>query len=321
PGEDGVLSVAGVFASAIEQLLAYSGTTTPESVASGVYSRYALMRKPLEGRGRLYRIPSEYCSIKHPTPELAQAAREYPRAATGVTAPVEEIEITDETTALAVATRERTEIRLEDGNEQVLRSIAAAETIAETSEGRIGLILPAGMIMNEIGVREALQALSSQKTTFGGREVARFAVIVETTDPAEKAAIERLNLPLVEAVELFDRGMIRQERTEILKRKLRARGISNKDIGRLELPTEDISARVEELTTAGEGIYVGIPQIPQPGSMFSAYGAVAGVVRAIINQETTKIFVIDLPAIEHPSVQLQQDLENYRKAMEFLKHA
>jgi len=197
-------------------------------------------------------------------------------------------------------------------NVDALAALTTGQEAGKLQLAKIGLIIPARFIMENIGIRETLEKLEQSG--------AQFSVIVDAENESEQKIIERLNLPLVEVVTAAPEAT-RQERIDNIVRHLRSKGVPQAQIGLIENPTANVEAEIAQMQSITRDIYVGIPQAPSEGQLISVHGVIADVVEAIAKRREQRVFAITLPPIERPSGELQERFREYREAIEFLKAA
>ena len=204
----------------------------------------------------------------------------------------------------------------EDRHARSLNGFLRRSDVAKVAPNKMGFILSAQYVMENPGVREALEKLAQSPVT-------ESVVVVEAENETEKRVIEALGLPLVEVV--MAEGADRRERLENLIRQLGSKGVvARGNIALIENPRSDIDEAVGELEelTSGLDIFVGIPQTTPEGQLHSAHKVFRDVIEAIVSEEARpRVFAIKLPAIEIVSDSLQRAFDEYKEAIEFLKRA
>jgi len=200
----------------------------------------------------------------------------------------------------------------EDSNTLGFEEFTRSDRLQSVSTGKIGLIVPASFILENMGTREVLERLRASATDF--------AVVVDASNEAERRVVEMLELPIAEVV-VAEPGAGKKERIDALTRRLRSRHkvIAN-NIGRIENPAADVHAAIAELKAMELGIHIGVPQAVEEGQLVSARGVFHDVIDAIVDPEQRRglIFAIQLPPIEAPSADLQRGFEEYREGIAFL---
>ncbi len=201
-----------------------------------------------------------------------------------------------------------------DKNTEVLDTLLSGKELAKLPVGKVGLVIPARFIMENVGIREVLEDLE--------RSVREFVVLVDAENEAEQKVVEQLDLPLVEIVTAAP-GATRQERIDNIVRHLRSKGVPQAQIGLVgnPTPTAAVEAEIAQMQSITHDIYVGIPQAPPEGQLISVHGVVSDVVTAIAERREQRVFAITLPPITRPSDELQQRFREYREAIEFLRAA
>jgi glucosamine 6-phosphate synthetase-like amidotransferase/phosphosugar isomerase protein/UDP-3-O-[3-hydroxymyristoyl] glucosamine N-acyltransferase len=193
------------------------------------------------------------------------------------------------------------------------------ELKTDRSTAQYGLATSARFIMDNIGAQEALRDLIRQQTS--DRQQA-FVLAVSAENEAERRVIEALDLPCVTDIVQLPEGASDEQRVAALVGRLEAHNIARDHIGMIENPTEaaDIQQRLAQLQAFAPDIYIGVPHAPAPGQLLSVYGAFREVIEAIATQREERVFSFNLP-IERPNAALHEAFEEYREAIEFLKHA
>jgi len=199
----------------------------------------------------------------------------------------------------------------EDRNTRTLNESLGSDNIRELPTGKIGLIVPASFILENMGTREVLDRL--------GQSAATFEVIVDAETETQRRVVEMLNLNVSEVV-VTAPTVGRKDRIEALTRRLRSRGIIQDNIGCIENPTADVQTAIAELEAMNLGIHIGVPRAAGEGQLLSVRGVFHNVIDAIVDpvQRRGLIFAIQLPVIETPSQDLQRGFEEYKEGIEFL---
>lgn len=201
------------------------------------------------------------------------------------------------------------------GNTESLITLLKADNVRKIAPEKVGLIISARFIMENAGVREALERFAEAPT--------RFVVLVDAETDAEKAVIEDIGLPLVEKAKIVVQGaeVGKAERVRNLEVNLGERGVTNKqNIGLIENASENAQEAAAALEAIIPDIYIGVPQAVSENQLISVHGVFHGVVEAIADRKTKRVFSIMLPPLERPAVKrLDQAHEEYQKAIRVLK--
>ena len=182
----------------------------------------------------------------------------------------------------------------------------------------IGLITSAKLLLDNMGVREALERLAVSET--------EFTIAVDCETEEERNAILNLNLPGVKEARVAKAGESKRDRAEALTRFLRSKRVLPQFIGMADAPVEFGELAEAQRAVRGLDIYVGIPTSttsPLAGSTVSVHGVLRNVIDAVASQRKEKVFRIDLPPIEIPTTdhEWQEKLQQFEEAIEYLKHA
>ena len=204
-------------------------------------------------------------------------------------------------------------------NVPTLRALVSANGLVDKKvEDRIGTICTAQFILQNAGAREALEKLEASQNAKAGE----YVTVVEAQNEEEKLLVEALDLPLVHVV--LAKGADMKARIGNLVAELDNLGVKDrKNIGCIADPSLNQTPQQLEEATEDVGIYVGVVNRPEPGQLLSVHAAFHGVIDAVASKKpaSQRVFAIKLPAIEQPSAELQQRLEEYLEAIEFLKNA
>ena len=215
-------------------------------------------------------------------------------------------------TKLAEATAVPDRILGLDPNVTTLRQFLYESTGLDDGE-RIGLILDASYVTEYLGMRELLRKLADKTISIDSeRNIPKFTILVQVKDDAERAIIERMHLPLVEAAA--------NQPLNLLMAAFARRGIRLDHIGVMTKPFEGSEEAfmeyVKELknVAGSRGYRIVVPKKESEGQTISVHNAIFTLLDMMAGGAARQSVNVIEPMIM-PGAEFKEKLEEHKQSI------